>query len=438
MMKPYYLLLLSLCLSFFSAKTQTNVSGGIYTNTTWTMANSPFTVTGDVVVFPGSVLTIEPGVEIRFDDAKYLEIRGGLISNGTTADSIVFTSSQSNPGLTAWEGIRVMNTQGGSISMSYSVVKYSRDGVGVECCHGGGPLQVSHSSFRYNETALSHYAGSTILYVDQCLVENNYLGADAGDKYITNSLFRNNEMGIDMERGTMEGCEFRGHNQFAISTIGKIRNCLITNNNIGIKEYPTAHFHNNDYYSFEELTNSVIINNGLGIRVKANGIRINQGNYFCDNQTYHVEKIGQENISLSNNCWCDGDSASIAAKIYDGYDDVSRGLVYFLPVATVPNGCDTTIFLSADQPEEAKASTLECYPNPANSRIKIRFRTSFATSVYLELINLNGQVVRILRDDEMEAGHHTIDHDRGDLATGIYFLRLKTEERSEYLKMVFL
>ena len=50
-----------------NAVSQTNVSGGIYQNTTWTLAGSPYIVTGSVVVFPGKTLTIEPGCEVRFN-----------------------------------------------------------------------------------------------------------------------------------------------------------------------------------------------------------------------------------------------------------------------------------------------------------------------------------------------------------------------------------
>jgi len=45
-----------------SGKSQTTVSGGIYSNTTWTLANSPYVITGNIVVFPAATLTIEPGV----------------------------------------------------------------------------------------------------------------------------------------------------------------------------------------------------------------------------------------------------------------------------------------------------------------------------------------------------------------------------------------
>jgi hypothetical protein len=56
--------ILSLC----SVYAQTNVSGGIYQNTTWTAANSPYIVTGSIVVFPGNTLNIQPGVEIKIDN----------------------------------------------------------------------------------------------------------------------------------------------------------------------------------------------------------------------------------------------------------------------------------------------------------------------------------------------------------------------------------
>jgi hypothetical protein len=94
--------LIALFILFFTANSfsQTNVSGGIYQNTTWTQAGSPYFVTGSIVVFPGKTLTIEPGCEVRFTADNtfntgnfiYLEIRGTLIALGTDANKIKFTS----------------------------------------------------------------------------------------------------------------------------------------------------------------------------------------------------------------------------------------------------------------------------------------------------------------------------------------------------------
>jgi hypothetical protein len=64
------------CLIFISCSifSQTSVQGGIYNNTTWTLANSPYTITGSVVVFPGKTLTIEPGVQILIDNSSNSDI----------------------------------------------------------------------------------------------------------------------------------------------------------------------------------------------------------------------------------------------------------------------------------------------------------------------------------------------------------------------------
>jgi hypothetical protein len=55
--------LLTIILSIISylSFAQTNVSGGIYQNATWSLAGSPYIVNGPVVVFPGVTLNIQPG-----------------------------------------------------------------------------------------------------------------------------------------------------------------------------------------------------------------------------------------------------------------------------------------------------------------------------------------------------------------------------------------
>ncbi|MFX0201414.1 MAG: hypothetical protein ACFFCW_35305, partial [Candidatus Hodarchaeota archaeon] len=59
----------------------TNVSGHIGTDTTWTKAGSPYIVTSDISVYgdttTGVTLTIEPGVEVRFNQAQSLSIGSG-------------------------------------------------------------------------------------------------------------------------------------------------------------------------------------------------------------------------------------------------------------------------------------------------------------------------------------------------------------------------
>jgi cell division septation protein DedD len=98
----------------------TKVSGVISSDTTWTKANSPYLLTGNVFVNSGVTLTIQAGATVYLNDNS-LTINGTLIARGTTDNQINFVSSPtmwSNegvivflPGSTSWN----QQTQTGSI-----------------------------------------------------------------------------------------------------------------------------------------------------------------------------------------------------------------------------------------------------------------------------------------------------------------------------------
>ena len=52
---------------------QTNVSGALSSDTTWSLANSPYTLTGNVLVTSGVTLTIEAGVTVKFNSELYIK-----------------------------------------------------------------------------------------------------------------------------------------------------------------------------------------------------------------------------------------------------------------------------------------------------------------------------------------------------------------------------
>jgi len=73
------------------ASPETQVSGIITSNTTWTKENSPYILTGNVLVYYGVTLTIEHGVTINFDD-YYIMVNGTLCAQGSISDNIYFKS----------------------------------------------------------------------------------------------------------------------------------------------------------------------------------------------------------------------------------------------------------------------------------------------------------------------------------------------------------
>jgi RHS repeat-associated protein len=96
----FFVVLLLALAPIETATAATNVSGTISTNTTWTLANSPYVMTGDVTVAAGVTLTVEPGVVVQGNAAfRSLRVNGSLSAVGTAEAPITFTStSDSAPG----------------------------------------------------------------------------------------------------------------------------------------------------------------------------------------------------------------------------------------------------------------------------------------------------------------------------------------------------
>ncbi|MEM3054528.1 MAG: hypothetical protein QXM52_02335 [Candidatus Bathyarchaeia archaeon] len=67
----------------------TSVKGIISTNTTWTLANSPYVLTGPVLVNRSVVLTIEPGVIVNFT-RYFIQVDGVLNARGNETHPIRF------------------------------------------------------------------------------------------------------------------------------------------------------------------------------------------------------------------------------------------------------------------------------------------------------------------------------------------------------------
>jgi hypothetical protein len=83
------------------------------------------------------------------------------------------------------------------------------------------------------------------------------------------------------------------------------------------------------------------------------------------------------------------------------------------------------------------------YPNPFNPVTNINFSLKEDSSVTLEIFNIKGQKVSKLVDDHLDAGHHRVVWEgRNDqnqpVASGIYFYRLQTQEKSLFRKMMLI
>ncbi|HRZ56140.1 MAG TPA: hypothetical protein P5525_11865, partial [Candidatus Paceibacterota bacterium] len=118
---PPWLALILLARCATDATAQTPVSGWINADTTWTLANSPYQVTGSVGVAAGVTLTIEAGVQVLFTQFQGVTVDGALRAVGTSAAPIVFTGTTETPNW--WSGVVVRNA--GSATLEQARVRYA-------------------------------------------------------------------------------------------------------------------------------------------------------------------------------------------------------------------------------------------------------------------------------------------------------------------------
>ncbi|MGQ9625574.1 MAG: right-handed parallel beta-helix repeat-containing protein, partial [Anaerolineae bacterium] len=129
---------------------QTPVTGDITSSETWTPAGSPYIVlTNTVSVRNGAVLTIQPGVEVRFQWGSRLQILASsqLIASGLATMPITFTSNLSPPARNDWVGI-IFGSSSLTNTIEYALIEYAHTGVDIS--NENQYNAIRNSTFRYN------------------------------------------------------------------------------------------------------------------------------------------------------------------------------------------------------------------------------------------------------------------------------------------------
>jgi hypothetical protein len=78
------------------------------------------------------------------------------------------------------------------------------------------------------------------------------------------------------------------------------------------------------------------------------------------------------------------------------------------------------------------------YPNPFNPSTTINFNIKEKSSVKMTLMNIIGEEVAILLNEEKVPGFYQLEFDAATLPSGIYFYRLQTEHFQETKKMILM
>jgi len=128
-------------------------------------------------------------------------------------------------------------------------------------------------------------------------------------------------------------------------------------------------------------------------------------------------------------------------------DNLVNSVVLYVDSLTNGLYFDASSFTAVEDEVEDKPirrfSLDQNYPNPFNPTTKIEFILSKSGQVRIDIFNILGEKVKTLMDQHLKAGRQLVEWDGKDesgeeVASGVYFYRLQTQDFTETKKMVLM
>ncbi|MBI2635336.1 MAG: lamin tail domain-containing protein [Parcubacteria group bacterium] len=269
----------------------------IATDTTWTLAGSPYRLIFNSVNRPtvaaGAVLTIEPGVKVIPQGGGYtaLEIQGTLNAVATSGAPIIFTSindADNSTSTTPQKGdwLNIAFSQGSQANLDYVEFRYGGQGNTLPLYEMvnivGATVNIKNSKFENSQNTALHLVDS--------------LGV------VENSTFLDNNCGISIDSSNgiantnYAGCYGVHTTGQVLSAAPQIKNNQFIRNQIGVEVRSGAApimdnniFTDNGYpikieSSYPSVTNSQLANSTTSPNI-LNGIAISGYTHFSQNHT---------------------------------------------------------------------------------------------------------------------------------------------------------
>jgi hypothetical protein len=392
-------LILAGALRFEAVQASTEVTGIIYSNTTWTKENSPYDLTSSITIASGVTLTIEPGTIVQLNE-YHLQINGTLIARGTSNDpinfhggtpistggwkittgdnaySIVFSPSSTNWSPQTQSGCVIENAAISNLVINGGSPKISNSFLGNIDIWGGTP-EISNNTV---VGGIGVYAGSALIANNTVSQQNHYFWGLVAQRYDRNNnviiitrkatpfvsgnviIGNINQVeqgiGFETENATITNNTIYGCYRAGIGFYEGTGNALILGNTIydcsyGINLNETGRLYS-DHNAVVTIQRNLICNTTLGIgstlpvTVENNTIENNTvgvvtsaplsiiyNNIEGNNQS--VRLSSPNNLNATNNWWGTTDTQAISQSIHDFDDDSTLGKVSFVPFLTEPN-----------------------------------------------------------------------------------------------------
>ena len=343
---------------FGTAQSDTNVSGIITSDTTWTQANSPYTFTGPVAVNAGVTLTIQAGVTVNIG-GYYLQVNGTLYARGSDSNRIYFNSNTNAVN----NAVCVISFTSSSINWNEQIATGS---IIENSVLTSIPINIENSSPKINDNIITFNSSN--------VYPKPTINVNGGSPVISNNIvtvkgsgFQCDGISVASGSPTISNNSIYGVNCFTGSGI-IAGNTSISGNTLsgwvcGIFAKNNAVIERNLIYNNipvsyamqvgsgievqgnSVINNNTIINNPHGITVDSDLAKILNNNIY-GNQ-YGIYLTVASSVNASYNWWGTTDTEAINQIIYDSKNNFNLGSVEFSPFLASPNTQTPTYINSA-------------------------------------------------------------------------------------------
>ncbi|RAM58129.1 hypothetical protein DS65_00780, partial [Mesotoga sp. SC_4PWL113PWK15] len=274
-----------------------------------TKANSPYIITGDIVVESGAQLIIEPGVEVRFTyisdpdnngqedtNAADLIVYGKLFAEGSETEPLLFTSNETPALKGDWGGIRFASSEGTS-KISHATIEMAKDGVWTSSnCN----IEISNCEIRTNIDYGVRLGSNSNATIVNSTIHHNANGVWTSSN--CNIEISNCEIRTNIDYGVLLGSNSNATivdstihlNATGISNYGTmiIRGCTISSSG------GTGIYSNGVYIEIYETLIGENSSTGITLHNSSSNSRV-QNCHFLDNGSYGIEGYRFEVIDSS-------------------------------------------------------------------------------------------------------------------------------------------
>ncbi len=436
-------------------------TSGIFGEISGTWAEKKlYIISADVHIPETEVLTIRPGVHLKFMTDASLFVYGKLNCVGTENDSIVFTGYHEDQ---YWGGI-YFGPESDDSQISYSVIKNGKacgKNIGsfygaqahLISCNRSNPV-ISHNTIRPMGTGGIYVQGADAEITDNVIIGGAFAGirsVNSDSKVMRNMVTGNEHQGLDADNGgnpvlvnnisagngrgiycsdtevLIKNNTLFGNRESGIMCCGDIKMPVIKNNIIWQNKQPFY------LYGGAERADIPITYNNIQGGFKGTG------NIDSPPQFENAETL---NFRLMENSPCID-----AGDPQQQYNDID-GSRNDIGATGGPNGYYHPLISNSskggNRDVHPKTHSLsQNYPNPFNQNTQIEFQLAKAGHIRLIIYNTLGQKVKILADGPRQQGKYIEKWDRTDFSgrrvgSGIYFYHIQADKFQSTRKMLLI